>query len=156
MSDRKIRVPFPSKIWMETYMNMLNESKEYETSAKTWEGSMLFVIKAKGELTPIDLHFWFDLWHGKCRDYKMVYSKDMIEADFIFEGPENNWIQMLEGKIEAIKGLMAGKFRLTGGNMTPVMRHVKAAQILVEILQEFEFDYVKTEQDPEKDDVLRF
>ena len=137
-------------------MEMLNESKEYEKAAKTWEGSMLFVVK-QGEITPIDLHIYLDLWHGKCRSYEFVYSKEeKPDADFVFEGPEKNWLLMLDGELEAVKGLMTGKFRLTGGNMTPIMRHVKAAQILTEKLQDFNFDYIETKNDVEKDEILQF
>lgn len=147
------RVPFPSLVWLESYIKKLNESGAYEEAAKSWEGAMLFVIKA-GEITPIDLHVWLDLWHGKCRDGKFYYSKDGVEADYIFEGPEANWIKLLDGELDPIKGLMAGKFRLTG-NMNAVMRHVKAAQVLVNELQYFDFEFLHLAND-KADSELRF
>ncbi|MBD3186717.1 sterol carrier protein [Candidatus Bathyarchaeota archaeon] len=158
MNDKtaKIKVPFPSLEWADRYMQILNKSEEYEKAAKTWEGSLLLVVKAQGNLTKVDINVWLDLWHGKCREYKFVYSQDQIEADFVFEGTESKWVSLMEGSVDPIKGLMAGKFRLTGGNMTPIMRHVRAAQLLVNALQAFEFDYLVTDGDPSKDAILEF
>ncbi len=136
-------------------MALLNESKEYAEAAKAWEGSMLFVVRAEGNMTPVDLFIWLDLWHGKCRGYKLVFGKEDVKADYVFEGPEKNWLKVLSGELDPIKGLMAGKFKLVG-NMTSVMRHVKAAQLLVEGLQALEFDFIKTTNDVAKDGVLEF
>jgi len=139
---KKIPVPFPSKKWADMYMDLLNNSKEYENAAKIWEGSMLFVINADGGNTPFDIGVWLDLYHGKCRGYDFwVDGQEKPASDFIYSGPEKNWLGLIDGKIDPIQGLMAGKFKLVG-NMPMVMRHTLAAKILVENLQKFEMDIV--------------
>ncbi|GAB4319455.1 MAG: hypothetical protein Kow0069_22980 [Promethearchaeota archaeon] len=142
-----IPVVFPSEEWAKKYVELLNESEAYEEAAAHWEGSMLFVIKA-GEITPVDFGILFDLWHGKCRGYKFWLPGQEIEADYVFEGPEANWLLLLEGKLDPIQGLMVGKFKLTG-DMAQVMRSTQAAKVLVETLQQFEFEFPRAEpRDP--------
>ena len=139
---KRIIVPFPSKKWAGMYMDFLNNSKPYEEAAKNWEGTMLFIIQPDGGSAPFEIGCWLDLWHGKCRGYLFwVKGQDQPKADFIYQGPEKNWLGMIDGKIDPIQGLMAGKFRLVG-NMPMVMRHTLAAKLLVETLQKFEFDIV--------------
>lgn len=143
--EEKISVPFPSIKWVTAYMDLLNNSPEYEESAKDWEGSMLFVIQPDGGATPIDLGIWLDLWHGKCRDYKFwVGGQEKPDVNFIYSGPEKNWLGLIAGKIDPIQGLMAGKFKLVG-NMPMVMRHTLAAKILVQNLQKFDLDIVSSD-----------
>ncbi len=144
MSPAKIVVPFPSETWAKQYQDILNGSKAYEDSAKDWEGAMLFIITPDGGAAPFELGVWLDLWHGKCRGYKFWFEgQEKPKNDYIFSGPEKNWLGMVDGKIEAIQGLMTGKFKLVG-NMSMVMRHTVAAKLLVNLLQSFELDIVNT------------
>ncbi len=145
----KIPVPFPSEIWAKKYEELLNTSKEYEDAAKNWEGSMLFVIQPDGGATPVEIGVWLDLWHGKCRGHKFWYvDQEKPKSDYIFSGPEKNWLGLIAGKIDPIQGLMTGKFKLVG-NMSMVMRATAAAKNLVIYLQKFDMDIVNADnKDP--------
>ena len=148
MAEDKIRIPFPSLRWAEQYQEFLNTDPLYEDAAKDWEGAMLFVINPDGGHTPVPLGVWLDLFHGKCRAYSFwVEGQDYPENEYIFAGPEANWLGMVAGKIDPIQGLMIGKFKLTG-NMAMVMRHTAAAKKLVENLQRFDLDVVSVD-DPD-------
>ncbi|NMC07488.1 MAG: hypothetical protein GYA24_19900 [Candidatus Lokiarchaeota archaeon] len=139
----KIPVPFPSMKWARMYMDFLNDSKQYEEAAKGWEGSMLFIIQPDGGATPFDIGVWLDLWHGKCRGFKFwMKGQEQPKSDFVYSGVEKNWLAMIDGKIDPIQGLMAGKFALKSGKMQMVMRHTLAAKLLVEHLQRFDLDIV--------------
>jgi len=154
--DEKISVPYPSKKWAETYMELLNNSEEYEQSAKDWEGAMLFVITPDGGATPLAIGTWLDLWHGKCRGYDFwVEGQEKPKSDFIYTGPEKNWLGLIAGKIDPIQGLMAGKFKLQG-NMPMVMRHTLAAKILVQNLQKFDLDIITADNSDPNADSLTF
>jgi putative sterol carrier protein len=145
-AGRKIPVPFPSIKWAKMYMDFLNNSKPYEEAAKSWEGSMLFIIQPDGGATPFDIGVWLDLWHGTCRGYKFwMKGQEQPKSDFVYSGVEKNWLGMLDGKIDPIQGLMSGKFALKSGKMQMVMRHTLAAKILVETLQKFELDIVSAD-----------
>jgi putative sterol carrier protein len=149
-ADKKISVPYPSIKWAKIYMDLLNNSKPYEEAAKDWEGSMLFIIQPDGGSTPFDIGTWLDLWHGKCRGYKFwMKGQEQPKSDFVYSGPEKNWLGLIAGKIDPIQGLMSGKFALKSGKMQMVMRHTLAAKILVEKLQACDLDIVTADtKDP--------
>ncbi len=152
----EIKVPFPSEMWAKKYEELLNTSKDYEDSAKNWEGAMLFIIGPDGGATPFEIGVWLDLWHGKCRGHKFWYcDQEKPKADYIFSGPEKNWLSMIDGKIDPIQGLMTGKFKLVG-NMSMVMRHTIAAKLLVQNLQKFEMDIVAADTKDPKAKVITF
>ena len=60
----------------------------------------------------------------------LVKEGEKVGAEFVFSGPYDNWVKVLNKELDPIQGLMAGKFKLVG-NMAKVMRATKAAQELV-------------------------
>ncbi len=155
-AGNKIPVPFPSEMWAKKYEELLNTSKEYEDAAKNWEGAMLFIIGPDGGATPFEIGVWLDLWHGKCRGHKFWYcDQEKPKSDYVFSGPEKNWLAMIDGKIDPIQGLMTGKFKLLG-NMSMVMRATAAAKLLVKYLQKFDMDVVYADNKDPKARMLNF
>ena len=122
-------VLFPSEEWIERFKEELNRNKAYEEAAKDWEGDFLFIITPDERLDR-EYVFYVDLWHGKCREARMVPSRDAKKADFVFEGPYSNWKKLIRGEIDPIGGLLTRKFKLRGSLMK-VMRYTKAASELV-------------------------
>ncbi len=120
---------FGTEEWVKAYMEKLNSNEAYAEAAKGWEGDFVFVVLKDGPLDH-DVYMWIDLWHGKARDGRALASPDEVTAAYTFEGPYSNYVKLVEGTLDPIKGLMTGKFKLKG-NMAKVMRYVKAAQELV-------------------------
>lgn len=120
---------FPSEEWITAFMTELNKNAAYEDAAKTWEGDFIFLIKPEGTVTQ-PLAFYLDLFHGKCREAKMLSSPTERTAAFTYEGTYENWKKLIAKEIDPIKGLMSGKFKLHG-NMMKVMRYTRAAKELV-------------------------
>ena len=122
---------FGTPEWVEAYAKTVNASKAYEDAAKTWEGDFVFVITPAGNLDH-EIRMYVDLFHGKVgpKGYKILAEGEEVESEFVYSGPYNNWVKLIEKKIDPIQGLMQGKFKLKG-NMGKVMRAVKAAQELV-------------------------
>ncbi len=125
-----------SEEWVKEYMKLLNESKEYEEAAKDWEGDFLFVVEPDEGLEK-PMYVYLDLYHGKARDGFVVGDPSEVKPAFEFRGKYSNWIKLIEGEIDPIKGLVTGEFRLKG-SMAKVMRYAKAAKVLVEIAQKVE------------------
>jgi putative sterol carrier protein len=111
-------------------MGAVNENKNYEEAAKTWEGDFLFVINADEELKE-PATFYVDLWHGKCRQVAFVKPGEEKKAAFTYSGPYGNWKKLINKQIDPIQGLLTGKFKLKG-DMVKVLRAVRAAKELVE------------------------
>ncbi len=111
-------------------MDELNKSKAYEEAAKTWEGDFVFIGRDDKTKEAV-VAGYLDLWHGKCRKaFKVDDIKKLPKAEFVYDGPVANWKKVLSKELDPIQGLMSGKFKLTG-NMSKVMRAVKAAQEMV-------------------------
>ncbi len=120
---------FGTAEWTEAYLVTLNNNKDYEDAAKTWEGDFIFIIEPEGNLDH-EVQIYIDLWHGKARSGRAVALDEKIEAAFVFSGKWGNWHKLIQKKLDPIQGLMQGKFALKG-DMGKVMRAVRAAQELV-------------------------
>lgn len=122
---------FATPEWVKAYVETVNGSKAYEDAAKTWEGDFVFIITPADNLDH-EIRMYIDLLHGKIgpKNARILSEGEEQEAEFIYSGPYNNWVKLIEKKIDPIQGLMQGKFKLKG-NMGKVMRAVKAAQELV-------------------------
>jgi putative sterol carrier protein len=130
---------FGTEEWVKAYMKELNSNEAYAEAAKKWEGDFIFIIKQDDTLDH-DLFLWIDLWHGKAREGKTVSSADEVDAAYTFEGPYSNYVKLVEGTLDPIKGLVTGKFKLKG-DITKVMRAVKAAQELVRTIRLTETEF---------------
>lgn len=128
-------VKFGDPEWVESFVTTLNKNKAYEEAAETWEGDFLFIIwPSKEGGNDEDIVMWMDLWHGKCRDFAMLPSRDAKEAAFIYEGEYRNWKEIIEGRLDPIKALLTRKMKLTG-DRAKVMRATRAAKELVRTAQ---------------------
>jgi len=122
-------------------MKEMNQYKAYEEAAKTWEGDFIFVA-LDDKTKEIVKAAYFDLWHGKCR--KAFEVKDLknpgVKPENVIQAPIATWKKVLSKELDPIQGLMAGKLKLAG-NMTKIMRAVKAAQEMVNITTKVKTEY---------------
>ena len=72
---------FPSQEWIEVFREKVNASEAYAAAAQDWEGDFLFVVQPEGDL-PEEATFYVDLWHGKCRDARMLAPGEATKAAF--------------------------------------------------------------------------
>jgi putative sterol carrier protein len=131
-------IPFPSDAWIKAMMVDLNASAAYEEAAKNWEGDFFFVIDLGGGQPPVTLYM--DLWHGKCRDAYAPAEPDKLKPVFRLSGPVANWKKVMTKKLDPMQAMMTGQLRLTG-NMSIVMKNVRAAKELVESCTRIPTDY---------------
>lgn len=120
---------FPSNEWAKKFMELINANEEYAKAAATWEGDFVFELTPDGNLKEI-VRLYVDLWHGKCREAYQMAPDEQKETEYVYSGTYGNWLKLIEGRIDPIKGLMQRKFRLKG-NMAKVLKAVKAAAELV-------------------------
>ncbi len=124
---------FPSIEWVEEFKKQINLSDGYKEAGATWTaGPVALVISAKSEIgLNEDVGIWLDLHQGVCRDAKIVTVAEAQEAPFCITGEYARWKQVVKKELEPVKGMMQGKLRLRG-DLPTIVRHVKAAQELVE------------------------
>ena len=132
---------FPSKEWIEQFMVVVNNSPSYKEAAKTWEGDFLFVIEPDEKLDKKQI-FYLDLWHGDCRSVEHYEEeKNLPTTEFQYIGTYSNWLKVINGEIDPIKGILTKKFKLVG-NKGKVMRAAKAATELVKSAQKVETEFL--------------
>ena len=125
---------FLTKEWIEEFKEVLNKSPAYKDAAKTWEGDFLFVITPDGPLEE-EVIYYIDLWHGDCRGVDLIEKgKTKPVTEFQYIGKYSEWLKVIRGELDPIKGILTRKFKLVG-NKGKVMRATKAAKELVNSAQ---------------------
>ena len=129
--DMNMAYDFASKEWLDAYKEALNGElgKPWQQAAENWEGDFLFVIDPDDRFQET-IHYYIDLWHGECRDAKMLTTSDSIpEAEFQYIGKYSNWEKLLKGEIDPIRGLLMRKFKLVG-NKGKLMKSTVAKELV--------------------------
>jgi len=134
---------FPSKEWLDEYVNRINGSAEYREAAATWEGDIAYVFEAEPDKgVPDELWAWLDLWHGECRGSRYgVSAEEGGQAKFIIRAPYSRWKEVIRRELDPVKGMMQGKLKLKG-DLPTIVRYVKAANELVNLAASVPTDFV--------------
>jgi putative sterol carrier protein len=126
---------FPSQEWLEEYVDRINASDSYREAAATWEGDVAYVIEAEPDKgVGQDVWAWLDLWHGECRQGKVVTAEEGEKARFVIRAPYSRWKEVIKKELDPVKGMMQGKLKLKG-DLPTIVRYVKAANDLVNLAQ---------------------
>ncbi len=121
---------FPSEEWAKEYVDKLNSNESYKDSGRKWEGDITFVIE-EDEGNPDNAYLYLDLFHGSCRKYQYGLDPSSFpKSEFRYIGKYSNWIRLIHGEIDPIKGVLTGKFKLEG-SMMKIMRFTRAAKDMV-------------------------
>jgi putative sterol carrier protein len=120
---------FPSNEWIVALCEELNNSGAYAEAAKNWEGDFYFIVEPGGPFTG-QATLYMDLWHGKCRSAMAVSDPTEKDPAFVMSARYDTWVKVIQNQLDPIKGLMTRQLKLKG-NMTMIMKNVKAAQELV-------------------------
>lgn len=113
---------FPEMDWFLKLKDKLNSDDQYARIAHNWEWDLLFAIEADDVLKePLYVHM--DLWHGKCRDVKVVEDSKQIKPAFVLSAPYQSYVAILSGKLDPMQAMLTRKLRVQG-NMAVMMRNV--------------------------------
>jgi putative sterol carrier protein len=125
---------FPSKEWLDAYVERINQSAEYREAAATWEGDISYVFEAEPDKgVPEEVWVWLDLWHGECREGRYGLTPDEGgKARFIIRAPYTRWKEVIRKELDPVKGMIQGKLKLRG-DLPTIVRYVKAANELVNL-----------------------
>jgi putative sterol carrier protein len=120
-------VPFPTDAWIKEAKEKINASEAYQKAANVWEGDLVFIVTAVPDERQV-AYLYMDLWHGECRD---AYETDKNKnSEFTITAPVAVWRDVLEGKLDPIRGIMSRKLKMSG-SMAKIMKSPKAASELV-------------------------
>jgi putative sterol carrier protein len=113
---------FPTVEWAHSFMEKLNSDTQYADIARNWEGDFYFLIEPGGSLTE-SITYYFDLWHGRCREAFVVTETATKKPAFILKAPYENFVRVLTGELHPMQALMTRKLNVQG-NMAILMRNV--------------------------------
>jgi len=125
------KLDFGSLAWIKQLQAELNKSESYAEAAKHWEGDIYFIIEARGSTLKKDIYLYLDLWHGQCRDVAVPEEPDAFTPEFTFRGSLKTFKQLIDEGLDPMKAIMTRQLKLQG-NLTKIMRHVKAANQLIQ------------------------
>jgi putative sterol carrier protein len=124
-------ITFLSEEWVKRFKEEVQKSPSYKEAAKTWEGDLTLVLQADPQVgIEADLHLYMDLWHGDCRDMRLVSKEEGEKAQFVITGSYDRWKQVAKGELEPVKGMMQGKLKLKG-DLPYIVRYVQAGKELI-------------------------
>lgn len=145
-------VDFPSKEWMEAYMEIINEDEDMPEAGSGWgtdfDGDFVFIVEELplDEISTDDLpdalkeqldeyvsddtvFAYLGLEDGKCTGTDVLKSLDEKPHGFELSGPYENWKKLVRGELDVVQGMMGGDLELDG-DMTQVMKYTKSAKLL--------------------------
>jgi putative sterol carrier protein len=129
-----------AKKWASEYCEALNNSSEYEKSAKGWgvdfDGSILFKMTACGEVED-DINSFVDLKDGKCLGITVLEPGEDPPRDpgFVLFAPMSIWKKLAFRELDPVQALMTKKLNLEG-DMGQIMKFSKAAVLLAEATEQ--------------------
>jgi putative sterol carrier protein len=123
------KIPFATDAWLQRFHAAVNSSQAYRQAAKTWEGDFYFIVEPEGALAEA-VYMYMDLWHGESREAFIAQDLSVRVPEFVISAPVSTWKDVIELRLDPMKGLMTRKLKLKG-NMAKIMRAVKAANELV-------------------------
>ncbi len=121
--------------WAHAFHDAINLNDAYAKSGAKWNlGKLALVLEDKAIV--------LDLYEGQCRsvDHVSATEADTL-ADFIIEGSEAVWQDVLSGKLAPLMGIMSGKLKLSKGSISKLLPFTKAAIDLVNSAQTLETEF---------------
>lgn len=131
---------FPTDQWVASLKEKLNTDDHYAQVARNWEGDMIYLVEAGGQLTK-PVIFYLDLWHGKCRDGYPIASPNEVKASFTLKASYENYVRLLKGELDPIQAMMTRKI-IVQGNMAMIMRNIPTVLDFVRCCREVTDGYL--------------
>jgi putative sterol carrier protein len=125
---------FPTEEWVQAFIEKLNTDERYAKIAHQWEGDFYFIIEPDDGLDK-EFVFYFDLWHGKCREGFVVEDLSSKDPAFVLSAPYRNFASVVTGDMHPMQAMMTRKLQVKG-NMAVLMRNVPVVLDFVRCAQE--------------------
>lgn len=73
-----------------------------------------------------------DVHRGECRGARFVEGdNDPQDAEFVIVATYARWRDVIEGRLDPIKGMMEGKLKLARGHLPTIIRFVEPSRLIV-------------------------
>ncbi len=118
---------FPSEEYIHAVMEVLNNDQQYAQVARNWEGDIIFFVEPDGGVEGQDLPMtlYFDLWHGKCRQVRIINpdTEELPDAVYTLTASQHNYLRILRGELDPMQAMITRRLRVDG-SMAYMLRNV--------------------------------
>jgi putative sterol carrier protein len=125
---------FPSEEWTEAWRVALTNDPAYREAGKAWTfGSVAMIVQSDpANGIERDAGMVLDVHQGECDGARFIEGvDDSLEADFVIVASYARWKDVIEHKLDPIRGMMEGKLKLVRGHLPTIIRFVEPARIVV-------------------------
>jgi putative sterol carrier protein len=125
---------FPSKEWADAWRVALSNDPAYREAGKPWTfGSVALIVQSDpANGIERDAGMILDVDRGQCHGARFVEdAHDSVEAEFVIVASYARWKDVIQRKLDPIKGMMEGKLKLVRGHLPTIIRFVEPARIVV-------------------------
>ncbi len=138
---------FGSVEWLDSFVANLQEDPKYKEFSKNYEGGPLILTTYSQpevhEMLAGDLRMYFDAYRGEIREARILESGEQVEAKIILEGDYDTWKMIATGRLGLKKAvLMTRQLKVRGAKITELVKYMKLAERIMEILAETRHTYV--------------
>lgn len=124
---------FPSPEWLDAYREAIASDDGFRAVASDWEGDICLVVTAEPERNvTFDSWAWFDLRGGADPEVRTVTQDEGERARFVIAAPYSTWKEVLQGRLEPLRGMTQGQLRLSG-DLVALREHVDVVGALVSL-----------------------
>ena len=121
--------------WASEFEKKIQGDDKYKNAAKTWEGSVVLVFKAKPEEgIDEDVFVFMDLWHGDCRSAKLVPSEIGRSGEYVLEAEYDRWKRILRKELNVVKEIATMKIKLVPFNFKKAAKLAAATQAAIRLV----------------------
>ena len=118
--------------WAQAWGEQMRGGAAYRQAAARWEGAVVLVMEADAGLgVPVERAVCADLWHGDCRRSGLALPAERAQAAVVLVAGARTWRDVLEGRTDAVFGLMSGALRLERGSLMALFPFTSAAKEMV-------------------------
>lgn len=134
---------FPSEEWIQEYERRLNDHEPYQTASESWgvgfNGDFVFHIVADDRL-PEDKYYFVGLESGDVYDCREIDGLEEVDWGFVLHGEYGDWVDLTNGDIGAIDGMMSGVFEIEG-DMQKILQYSNAAVEMTEVSKSIDTEF---------------
>ena len=121
-----------TEAWCVACCDRLNQRESYRLAAAGWEGAAVLLMSADpAQGIYEDRAVWLDIHDGRCRGARVATAQDLETAPYVFRAGPADWKRLLAGEIDPISAAMAGKLKLSRGNLFTLAKYAPAAREMV-------------------------
>ena len=125
---------FPSEEWTAAFKDAVNANEDYRKHGKLWtHGAVAMVVRADPSIgVETETGMILDVHEGQCRGIDYVFGMDAVkDAPFVILADYARWKDVIEGRLDPIKGMMEGKLKRTQGHLPTIIRFVESNRAMV-------------------------